>query len=120
MSSTAILLATSPAECPPMPSATIMSAPLVFSRVSSSGRMKRPESSLISRTQPTSVWTLATISCGGVGRRSSVLPPDLFLPNIHCPLLFGIFAGMRPRAAARSLLHLVHILFLLADDEVHQ
>jgi hypothetical protein len=63
------------------------------SSAGSDGRTMRPESSLISRTQPLSVWTLASISKADGGgasvcRVSLATESDaLFLPNMDDPLV---------------------------------
>jgi hypothetical protein len=62
MASTARRLATSPAACPPIPSATTVSTPRLASSAGSLGLKHLPLSSFTPRTQPTSVRTLATTS----------------------------------------------------------
>jgi hypothetical protein len=72
-----------------MPSATTTSVPFDASFAGSDGRTSRPESSLISRTQPTSDCTLAAISkAAGCPPRPPVSGSDsaaLFLPNMYVP-----------------------------------
>src|SRR6185503_4159255 len=62
MTSTAMRLATSPAECPPIPSHTSISDPLLWRDSLSAGRIYLLESSFTSRTHPTSVKRQASIS----------------------------------------------------------
>src|SRR5215203_5088206 len=100
-----------------MPSATTTSVPFAASFAGSDGRTRRPESSLISRTQPTSVCTLAASSKAGAGGSPcgsafGAASAALFLPNIDCPLLkddCGDASALRQR---------VHESLLLADDEL--
>ena len=61
-----------------------------LTRTASSDGPAYPESSLISRTQPLSVWTLASISKAGGASCCRVSPASsdaLFLPNMKSPLV---------------------------------